>query len=55
MHPTPLRGPKIGAILNAGTGSTPVLIYQGGAADGQLVGQAHQPLQHTSISRTCDQ
>jgi hypothetical protein len=34
MQPTPLRGPKIVAILNASVGPNVVPIYHGGAADG---------------------
>jgi hypothetical protein len=37
MQPTPLCGPKIGAILKAGFGPTVFPIYDGGAADGQSV------------------
>jgi len=37
MHPTPLCGPKIAAILKAGFSSTPFPIYLGGAGDGQAV------------------
>jgi hypothetical protein len=38
IQPTPLRSPKIGAILKAGFGSTAFPTYRGGAADGQAVG-----------------
>jgi hypothetical protein len=40
IQPTPLGGPKIGAILKAGIGPTAFPIYGGGAADGQAVGRA---------------
>jgi hypothetical protein len=39
MHPTPLRGPKIAAILKAGIGSTAFSIYHGGAGDAQAIGR----------------
>src|SRR5262249_21756642 len=39
MQPTPLRGPKIRAILKAGFGPNVVSIYDSGAADGQAVGR----------------
>jgi hypothetical protein len=38
MQPTPLRGPKIGAILKTGFVPTVFPIYHGGAADGHTVG-----------------
>jgi hypothetical protein len=42
MHPTPLRGPEIAAILKAGFGLTLEPIYSGGTGDAQAVGR--QPL-----------
>jgi hypothetical protein len=39
MHPTPLRVDKIVAILKLAFGPTVLLVYHGGAADGQAVGR----------------
>jgi hypothetical protein len=39
MHPTPLCGHEIVAILQAGISSTAFPIYRCGAGDGQLVGR----------------
>jgi hypothetical protein len=43
MQPTPLRGPKIVAILKVGFTSTALPIYDGGAANVQAVGQPSVP------------
>jgi len=45
---TPLRGPKIVAILKAGFGPTVFPIYSGGAADGQPFGRTS--MLHSFIS-----
>ena len=41
LHPTPLRGPEIGAILESGSSSTAVSIDQCGAGEAQAVGPPH--------------
>jgi hypothetical protein len=40
MQSTPLRVPKIVAILKLAFGPTALLVYHGGAADGQSVGRS---------------
>ena len=40
MHPTPLCGRKIAAILKVGFGPSAFPIYEGGAGDAQPVGRA---------------
>jgi hypothetical protein len=42
LHPTPLRGPKIGGILESGFVLTLVPIYHGGAGEAQYVGPPYR-------------